>query len=147
MNSLIKNILIFLLSYLLVMGVLVYLIRLPTWITGNRELVHEYYFTEPWKSLILDLVFILMYLGFAYLIWKSLDITSVVYQGLVVVSSTAFLTLFFWWYYTRTAMDSSSFFSRWFHGVGASAVIYDMILLGTLFSVYHGMMYGFEKIR
>lgn len=145
MNVYVKNILVFLLSYFLVMGVLVYLIKLPVWITGNESLVHEYYFVQPWKSLGMDLFFILMYLSFTYLIWKLFGITSIVVQGLVFMMCTAFLTAFFWAYYTQSALDSSSFFSRWFHGVGIRAVLYDIILLGTLFIVYHLGLYGLKK--
>ena len=137
MNVYVKSVLVFLLSYLLVMGVLVYLINLPALITGKEELVHEYYFVKPWKSLLMDLFFILMYLSFTYLIWRLFNINTVLVQGLVFVVCTALLTTFFWAYYTQSKMDPTSFFSRWFHGVGISAVLYDTILLGTLFVMYH----------
>ena len=137
---------VFIAVYLLVMGLLVYTINLPARLTGNPALVHEYYFVEPWKSLAMDLVFIVLYWLFAYTIWNVFEVTSVVYQGLIFVASTALLTTFFWWYFTRRPVDSGSFFSRWFHGVGARSVVYDIVLLGTLFVVLHASLTGLKRV-
>jgi len=131
----ISKIITFIVVYLLIATILIYGLNLPSVITGNTELVHEYYYTHPAFSLFMDFVFISGYYLFAMMIWNKLQITSVYRKGVVFVVSTAFLTTFFWFYFTRQPM-TTSFFSRWFHTVGLLSVVYDVVLLGIIFAVY-----------
>jgi len=134
-----REILSFLCAYTLVMVVAVYLLRLPQQLTGQPALVDEYYVQRRWFSFGLDLVFILLYWGFAYTIWNSAGVEQTWAQGLVLLGTTALLTAFFWWSFTRQPLNPDRFFSRWFHAVGTYAIVYDVILLGLIFVVFHGL--------
>lgn len=136
---------VFIISYLLVMGLLVYTINLPAWITKNPKLVDEYYFKNPLKSLIMDFIFILGYWGVAYLVWTNLGVETTVKKGIVLIICTALLTTLFWFGFTRKDLNPENFFSRWFHTVGLSSVIYDMILIGVLFMVYDLLLKNFNR--
>ena len=133
----------FLIAYTLVMGIFVYLLRLPEWITQNTNLVGEYYYSNRLFSFGMDLFFIVLYWLFAYVIWKVLGIESVGGQFAVLLVATIFLTTVFWQYFTRKPLDSSQFFSRWFHTVGFKAVVYDAVLLSILFFT----VYGIQRIH
>lgn len=125
-------------AYLIVLLVLVYGFRLPWRLTGYASIVDEYYL-QRWKTSIwLDFVFIALYFGFAYIVWTALDLTRVPQQLTVVVGCTLFLTAAFCFYFRRTPIDSKQFFSRWFHTVGYRSVVYDVLLLGTIFVVFQG---------
>ena len=58
------------------------------------------------------------------------EIYLCVVMGTSVAISTAFMLMFL------SKPKSKSFFSRWFHTVGFSAVIYDMILVALVYLVY-----------
>lgn len=129
----------FLVAYTLVMVIVVYAFRLPQRLTGQPQLVDEYYVQRRLFSFGLDLVFIVLYWGFAYTLWTVSGVTQVWAQGAVLLMSTALLTTFFWWYFTRQPLNPDRFFSRWFHTVGPYAIVYDVLLLGILFLVFHGL--------
>lgn len=135
-----RHVAVFTVAYLIVALVMVYGLRLPEHLTGNPALVHEYYFIDPAFSLAMDFVFIALYYLFAWTIWNWFNVTSVTGQGLIFIGSTALLTTFFWFYFTRHPVRASSFFSRWFHGIGLRSVLYDVVLLGLIFVVYHGLL-------
>jgi hypothetical protein len=128
----------FTVAYLIVAIVMIYGLNLPLKITGNKDLVHEYYFVNPIFSLVMDFVFIALYYLFAMMIWNRLQITSVYGKGIIFLISTTFLTTFFWFYFTSSPVHEA-FFSRWFHGVGLRSVVYDVVLLGLIFVVYQGI--------
>lgn len=135
-----KSISYFLIAYTAVMLLFVYLLRLPEWVTQNKNLVGEYYFTNRLFSFGMDLFFIVLYWLFAYVIWTVLKIKSVPGQLGVLLATTILLTTVFWQYFSRKPLDPAQFFSRWFHTVGFRAVIYDAILLGILFIAYQGVI-------
>ena len=129
----------FAIAYTIVMVILVYLLRLPQWITQNHDLVQEYYFTNKLKSFFTDLLFITLYWLFAYVIWTVLKVTSIQGQIGILVGSTILLTTVCWFYFTRQPYDFGHFFNRWFHTVGLRSVVYDALLLGILFMVYQAI--------
>jgi hypothetical protein len=135
-NESVKGAIAYTSAYILSLIVVVYLLKLPQRITGNQNLVDEYYY-QNWKmSAILDYFLILAYLAAAYGVWRLFNIEKVFLQGIIVVLTAGALTTFFWWWITRTPIRQDSFFSRWFHTVGLSAAVYDMIILGVVFIVF-----------
>ena len=49
-------------------GLYVYILDLPTRLTGAKSLVHEYYYKNGVKSFVFDIFLILIYLGIALFI-------------------------------------------------------------------------------
>ena len=69
-----------------------------------------------------------------------LGMNTYVEQIVVVALTTATLTSLFCFYF-RSYPQSQNFFSKWFHQVGYSSVVYDVILLKIVYIVYMFMQY------
>lgn len=130
------NIGVFLVSYCFIVLVFVYGIDLPTLVTGEEQLVKEYYFENMWSSLILDAFLIGFYWWIADWIWTRMKIESVFQQGLIFVLTTFLISSLFWLGFTSFPLNDKNFWSKWFYRAGWKAVAYDMILLGLFFVVY-----------
>jgi len=114
--------------------VVIYALRLPNFITQNKELVAEYYDTNPFTYLCLDFVLIAIYLLIAALFIWLLHIESQALQLITVIIVTLIISGAFMFYFLYTPM-SRNFFSRWFHAVSWKAVFYDVLLLSIVFIV------------
>ena len=135
-------------SYLLAFAfstvLLVYIFKLPYFITGEVGLVNTYYGTNYKINIPLDILLIAVYL--------SLAIYTIHYIGLklfwqklgVVVSITLLISGSFYWYFTSYP-KTNHFFSEWFHTVGFHAVVYDMILVGFTYYMYEFLHSTFEQ--
>lgn len=125
-------------SYLLalatVTSVLIYGLNLPTIITGNVGLVKEYYYSNYMSSFLLDVVLIAIYLGIAYMISDFLKISSFVEKWVIVVFVTCIISGAFYLYFI-SRRPTNMFFSRWFHSVKMKAIVYDVILVSSVFAV------------
>ena len=133
-------------SFVLVTAVVVYGLNLPTYLSGARELVHEYYYTNFVKSTILDFFLIAAYISAgrytAYdLGWAKTPAGQI--AGIMLASaiiSGAFAAFFL------AKPPTNNFFSKWFHAAGASAVLYDVILVSTVYWVAAAGKRQFEHI-
>ena len=114
---------------------LVFVLRLPQYITQKPSIVNEYYFKGFLSNVPLDLFFIFVYLQIALLVAKLLQIKSETSIVLIVAIITFFITSGFCLYFQSYPM-TKSFFSRWFHQVGYSSAIYDVILLVVTYITY-----------
>jgi hypothetical protein len=125
----------YLVSFVITTAVVVYGLNLPAFISGAPGLVREYYHTNFWKSNFLDVFLIAgyIYAGMVlagWLGWSKSTAGQVAGIGLATaLISGAFAT----WFLSRPA--SSLFFSRWFHAAGTSAVLYDVIIVTTIYWV------------
>ena len=135
-------------SYLLAFGfttvALVYLLKVPYWITGEKPLVDLYYYTNYTTNIPLDILLISVYLAFAHFLSNRIGIESWYFQIMMVVVTTVLISGSFYWYFTSKP-KTSDFFSKWFHTVGYNAVIYDIILVSTTFVVYQYLLSKFNK--
>lgn len=125
----------YLVSFVLTTAVVVYGLDLPSYLSGAPKLVNEYYYTNFWKSNVLDVILIAAYIWNGMVLAGVLgiaDSTAGQVMG-IAVASAAISSVFAAWFlsYPRT----SSFFSRWFHAAGWSAVIYDVIIVTTIYWV------------
>ena len=125
-------------SYLLALAtvttLLIYGLNLPTLVTGNVGLVKEYYYNNYMSSFLLDVVLIVVYLGIAYMASNFLKIYSFVGEWMMVLLVTLLISGGFYLYFLSRP-QTKTFFSRWFHSVKFKAVIYDMILVSSVFAV------------
>tara|TARA_B110000305_G_C18867310_1_gene371507 strand:+ start:105 stop:536 length:432 start_codon:yes stop_codon:yes gene_type:complete len=130
-----KQVIDYIISLLIVTVVFIYGLNLPTIITGNKILVKEYYYDHFLESLLLDIVLIAIYLNIAFYVFQKLQLKSFLGKLLVVAVVTMLISGGFYLYFIYNK-KSSMFFSRWFHTVRHKAVIYDIILISLVFSVY-----------
>ena len=121
----------------------VYLLRVPYLISNQSSLVDEYYVKNFVTSIPMDFVLVLIYLEIALFISRQMNLQRYFTKRLmVVVLTTAFISGGFMFYFLNKPRDGT-FFSRWFHSVTWRAVLYDMILVP---SVFYGYEYLIRKI-
>ena len=91
----------------------------------------------------MDYIFVLIYLCIACFIIKQFKITDTFQKIIVVALTTMVITGGFMIYFTSKKM-TPNFFSRWFHTVGWSSLIYDSLLLCFIYCIY---LYIENKLR
>ena len=133
--NIVKELLLLIIAFCVGIFFLTYLLNLPGIITGKQAIVDKYYKTNFALNVPLDLFFILMYFLVAYGFMKLFKIKDDIGKLATVAIVTTFLTGFFCYYFTSRKM-TTSFFSKWFHAVGYSSIIYDVILLVFIYQIY-----------
>lgn len=134
---------IFTLTFIISMISIVYILQLPLLITRQPQLIKEYYYDNWIQNLHLDYFFIVIYLLIAYLIIKYLHVSCIWSQLSIIIIVTAILTGSAAFYFLSKP-KTTSFFSRWFHTVKYSSIIYDALLIGFIFVLYRFLL---EKIQ
>mgnify|MGYP003985926787 FL=1 len=122
-------------SFTFVTVTVAYILKIPYLLTNNKQLVNEYYGKNFSKSALLDLFLFAIYLGISQIIINYLNINTTLYKLITVAISTIIISGSFAIYFLSKPVDKS-FFSRWFHGVGYKAVVYDIILLTFSYFIY-----------
>lgn len=115
----------------------VYVLKLPELITGNKNLIQYYYYDNFVYSSIMDFVLVGLYLLISfYIITKyGFEKKNILSKAIIVfIVSTLLSTIFYILFKTQPKYDN--FFSEWFHVVGYYAVIYDSILLTIIYLIY-----------
>ena len=120
-------------SFYVGMFIIIYLLKLPHKITGKPDIVNEYY--KNIKNIFFDYCFVTAYFLIAQLVIYLMNIEDNLYKVLVTGIITAILTSGFCYYFKSLKM-TSNFFSIWFHTVGYSSVLYDIILLCFIYCIY-----------
>ena len=135
LNSLLTNLIIFILSFSFGLILITYFLQLPHLLTGQPGIVNQYYRKNFIKNVPLDLFFVLVYFLIGILIMKLLKIKKIINKVLVIGFTTSIITAGFCFYF-RSYPQTKNFFSKWFHTVGYSSIIYDVILLVVIFLIY-----------
>jgi len=130
-----KHIYSYALSFATITTVLIYGVNLPKYITHNDALVKEYYFDNFERNLIFDFVLIAIYICIACFVIKNTISGNVWSNALMVAITTAIISGAFCFYFLSNT-KTSSFFSRWFHTVKYKAVLYDILLVTSVFVLY-----------
>lgn len=131
----IKDLLILLLSYGLAMYMVVYLLDFPSWILSSPKIIKNYYYTNFTKNVILDYIYILGYLGIAFLVIDYFKITTNVSKFLTVVAVTGSLTAIFA-YIFRNIYKNVNVFSEFFQKVGYASCVYDIVYVVFIYYLY-----------
>lgn len=132
MNEYIKRAVSYFLSLTIVTIVMIYVLNIPSYLTGADKLIDEYYYKNMISSFIFDIFLCAIYISIAMIVTSYLKIKDNAYELLAVMAtcvlvSSCFMVLF------KNGYKKGSFFSRWFEKVGFRAVIYDTILVSTIF--------------
>ena len=129
----------YLFSLVTVTTILVYVLDVPTIITNAPSLVKTYYYTNYASNFLLDVVLVAIYLGVSYYVNKSFGITEFWKQFGIVALITLCISGAFFLYFINTP-KTSNFFSIWFHSVKYKALIYDIVLVSSVFAVKKFLM-------
>lgn len=135
--QIIRNIIVYVVAFALTILTLVYVLRVPHLLTGASDLADDYYVHNGYMNVPLDCLFVTLYLLVAYgACWYfGIQTKQVALRTVCIAMVTIAISGFFVWYLTRQP-PSSSFFSQWFHRVGWTGVVYDVLLLVVLYVVY-----------
>ena len=102
---------------------------------AHESLVREYYWVNMFPNMFLDVLFILAYLAIPLFAKRRLTL-SITQTMCVVAIVTACLTTVACALFRMRSLDTSNFFSKWFHAVGYKAVVYDVMLVTAAYAVY-----------
>lgn len=130
-----KHIFAYFTSLTLVTVFVIYILDLPTLLTGADDLIKEYYYDHLIESFILDIFLFAGYIAVGLFVINLLKIREN-YKKIITVALSSFLltTLFIMLF--KLNKESKSFFSRWFKRVGMLASFYDMLIVTAVFIVY-----------
>jgi hypothetical protein len=136
MIELYKRVISYILSLCLVTLLLVYILKFPEFITQSPVLVKEYYYKNALSSFILDVFLFLGYISAAMYLGQMLKIkpTDNSQQLLVLILTTVVISGSFMLYF-KLGYNRGSFFSRWFKSVGYKAIIYDVIIVCSVYII------------
>ena len=134
MNQLKKEVIIYFILICVGLFLITYLLEIPQRITGNREIVNKYYLENFSENVPLDFFFIIVYFIVGNYIINYFKINKTKMKLLTIGATTAFITGGFLIYFTNSPM-TKNFFSIWFHTVGKSSIVYDVILLVFIYAI------------
>lgn len=140
MKSLYAMLVSYLLALLFVTIIVIYILDIPTLISGASDLVHEYYYRNAFASFVLDTFLMAIYILIAMMISKFSNIRKNDYTKrlMVTVLSTFIISTIFMLYFQSNG-TSDSFFHKWFKKAGFKAVIYDIILVSCVYMTMIGI--------
>ena len=99
--NILKNLLVFTLSFCVGIFLIVYLVNIPMLLTGKKNIIKEYYYDNFLKNIPMDYVLVLIYLLVGMFFIKLLKLKSNLYKLLVIVITTGILTGGFCYYFFR----------------------------------------------
>lgn len=135
-------------SFCLMTLLLVYALRLPSFITQEKTLVNEYYQKNAYMFVPLDFFLVAIYLLItAFFIWLFRVSASNAWQMIIVLITTFVISGLFMAYFLSLPSSSRNFFSRWFHSAGWKAVLYDMIYVMFIFIVMMQFYYFLTTLQ
>ena len=125
----------YLITFVVSTLLVVYVLQLPLFITGQQKLVKEYYYDNILSSTILDIFLIFFYLVMAQAVIYALNVNRMITRMLIVAVVTLCISGAFYFLFKSKPLDKKSFFSRWFYAAGFYAVIYDIVLITTTYAI------------
>lgn len=134
MNIWVKRAFAYLLSLSCITVVFIYVLDIPTFISQAPNLVNEYYYKNAISSFILDVFLIAFYISAAMYAGKFLRLskTDNAQQFLAVVITTMLVSSLFMLYFLSFG-EPKAFFTRWFERVRYKAVLYDVVLVSSVY--------------
>ena len=122
------------LTFVTVVGI--YLFDIPTIISGAPDLVKEYYYDNAISSFILDIFLVAAYISVAMYVAGLLKIKGNDHaKQLVALAIVSALISSAFMFYFISGGGAGSFFHRWFKRVGMRAVLYDVILVSSVYLI------------
>ena len=134
MNEMVKRGSAYFLSLCIVTTIYVYMMNIPEFISQAPDLVVEYYYDRALESFVLDIFLVAAYISVAMYAGKLLKINQKdnVQQLIVLCVTTIAISGSFMLYF-NTGGSPGTFFSRWFKQVGYKAVVYDVLLICSVY--------------
>jgi len=143
MNIWVMRIFAYLLSLTMIMVIYIYILNIPAYISQAPDLVHEYYYKHAISSFITEICFIALYISAAMLVGKWLNINQHdnAQQLITVALTTAVMSSLFMIFFVYFG-EPKAFFTRWFTRVGYKAVLYDVILISSVYIMMQSLFFS-----
>ena len=139
-ESVAKPAFVFAFACIVALFTITYALQVPHMLTGHPDIVNEYYGTRFTTSVPLDMLFIAVYLLVAHILSILFELhESVSMKTAVVAATTAVITAAFCSMFRSQPRTDTNFFSKWFHTVGYSSVVYDVVLIVFVHLLYEFM--------
>ena len=134
MNEIVKRGSAYFLSLCIITIVHVYILNIPEFISQAPALVSEYYYDRALESFVLDIFLVAAYISVSMYAGKLLKINQKdnVQQLIVLCLTTIAISGSFMMYF-NSGGSPGTFFSRWFKQVGYKAIVYDMVLICSVY--------------
>tara|TARA_B100001094_G_scaffold312866_1_gene350015 strand:+ start:567 stop:1007 length:441 start_codon:yes stop_codon:yes gene_type:complete len=131
------NLIKYLYAFFIATFIIVYLFKIPNLLTQANHLIKEYYYDNFIQSTLLDIILIFIYLFIGIYIIHKLNIkNNLIFQIFIIFFTSFFISSIFYIIFINYP-KTDLFFSRWFHTVGIKALIYDGIILSTVYFIYN----------
>lgn len=132
------------LAYILVTLVDVYVLNLPGWITEEYGLVKEFYIKNGAKNIFIEWFVLLVYIGTTHLIVQKYKIKDNAYKLGVMAAVTLSLSGLASLLFVNTPALRNTFFYRWFKQTGFKTLVYDVIIISSIYVVFHKILCKFK---
>lgn len=137
-----KEVFAYVISFTLCTLILVYGVDLPKYITEKPKIVELYYYSHYFKTFFSEMIIVSLYIILAELVIKLFKITGNAKKLITVNIVTAIISglfVLFYIYFPQT----KSYLYRWFKSTKWTYILYEVILVGTIYHVYDHIL---EKI-
>ena len=94
--------------------VVVYLLKIPNLITGENDLIKEYYYDNFVKSTLIDIIVFFIYLSIGMYIINKIKINNNLIHKISIIFITTFIISFVFYIIFINNPINETFFSRWF---------------------------------
>lgn len=124
----------YILSLSTITAVFIYILNLPEFITNAPKLINEYYYKNAISAFIFDIFLIAFYISCSMFISKFLKVKPKdnTKQILILAFTTLLISGSFMIYFLSGG-SPNTFFSRWFKKASYRALIYDLILVCSVY--------------
>ena len=131
-------------AYILVTLIGVYILNVPGWVTESYGLVKEFYIKNGAKNIIIEWFVFLAYIGSAYAIVNHYNIKDNLHKVGVIVGVTLVLSGLASLIFTSIPSLKGTFFQRWFKETGVKSLVYDVMIMTTMYIVFHKLLCKFK---
>ena len=122
------------LSLSTITALFIYIFNLPEFITSAPNLINEYYYKNAISAFIFDIFLIAIYISCSMLIAKFLKVKgNDNTKQIVILAFTTLLISGSFMIYFLSGGSPNTFFSRWFKKTSYKALIYDLILVCSVY--------------
>ena len=136
MNEIVKRGSAYFLSLCIITIVYVYILNIPEFISQEPALVVEYYYDRALESFVIDIFLVAAYISVSMYAGKLLEINQKdnVQQLIMLCLTTIAISGSFMMYFNAGG-SPGTFFSRWFKQAGYKAVVYDVVLICSVYAL------------
>lgn len=134
-----KKTIAYILSFCLSILVIDFILDLPNYIIQNSKVVDIYTHNFFLKTFITEMILIFIYISLSEYIIKIANIKENYKKILLVAFITGIISGLFVVLH-KYILNTNAFFNRWFNATGWTFVLYELIMVVTIYHVYNHLL-------